>query len=93
MTKSKEGDEEMILLNLDRVTKKFGALAAIDQLSCNIVKGECHALIGPNGAGKTTTFNIISGLYRPDSGGIMFNGENITGLKPHVISKKGIART
>ena len=83
----------MILLKLDRVTKKFGALAAVNDFSCDIAKGECHALIGPNGAGKTTIFNIIAGYVRPSRGRIMFNEENIAGLKPHVIARKGIART
>ncbi|HOP48020.1 MAG TPA: ABC transporter ATP-binding protein [Desulfobacteraceae bacterium] len=83
----------MILLNIDGITKKFGALAAVDNFSCDVIKGECHALIGPNGAGKTTTFNMIAGYLRPTKGKIFFNGENIAGLKPHVIARKGIART
>jgi branched-chain amino acid transport system ATP-binding protein len=83
----------MILLKIEQITKKFGALAAVNNFSCDIVKGECHALIGPNGAGKTTIFNIIAGYLRLNRGRIIFNGENIAGLKPHVIARKGIART
>jgi len=83
----------MIILNINKLTKHFGALAAVQDFSCNVNKGECHALIGPNGAGKTTMFNMIAGLFEPTTGEIIFNGENIAGLKPHVIAKKGIART
>jgi len=83
----------MILLEIDRVTKMFGGLPAVKNFSCQITKGECHGLIGPNGAGKTTLFNVIAGIYRPNTGKIMLKGENVAGLRPHVIARKGIART
>lgn len=81
------------MLECIRVTKYFGGLAALKNVSLNINRGEIVGLIGPNGAGKTTLFNIISGVYEPTSGIIKFNGEDITGLKSHDICKKGIART
>jgi len=83
----------MSLLEVNSVTKKFGGLVAINDVSLNIDEGEIVGLIGPNGAGKTTMFNLITGFYRPDSGSIKFMGEDITGRKPSEICKKGIART
>jgi branched-chain amino acid transport system ATP-binding protein len=71
----------------------FGGLMAVDSVSLDLKRGTIFSIIGPNGAGKTTIFNCISGLYRPDSGAVLFKGEDITGLKPHRIAKKGIART
>jgi branched-chain amino acid transport system ATP-binding protein len=71
----------------------FGGLAALDKVKFNVAKGSIFSIIGPNGAGKTTIFNCISGLYKPGSGRILFKGEEITGLKPHKIAQKGIART
>lgn len=71
----------------------FGGLKAVDKVSLDLEKGSIYSIIGPNGAGKTTIFNCISGLYKPDSGQINFKGENIIGLKPYAIAKKGIART
>jgi len=66
---------------------------AVDHVSFSVSKGFIFSIIGPNGAGKTTIFNCISGLYKPSSGSIIFQGEDITGLKPHRIATKGIART
>jgi branched-chain amino acid transport system ATP-binding protein len=71
----------------------FGGLTAVDKVRLNVTKGSIFSIIGPNGAGKTTIFNCISGLYKPNSGRILFKGEEITGLKPHKIAQKGIART
>jgi len=71
----------------------FGGLRAVDRVSFGVAQGAIFSIIGPNGAGKTTIFNCISGLYKPDSGSIMFKGEDIIGLKPHKIAQKGIART
>lgn len=82
-----------IILQVKNVTKKFGELIALNDLSFNVHKGELLGLIGPNGAGKTTLFNIITGFYKPDKGQIIFENKNITGLKPYKICEMGIART
>jgi branched-chain amino acid transport system ATP-binding protein len=81
------------MLRGEEVTKNFGGLAAVSNASFQVHQGEIVGLIGPNGAGKTTLFNMISGLIAPDSGKISFKRENITGLQPHQICRKGIART
>lgn len=73
--------------------KHFGGITALFNVGFHIEKGEIVGLIGPNGAGKTTLFNLISGVYVPDKGMIKLRGENITGLKPHEVCRKGIART
>lgn len=83
----------MPLLQLTDVTKIFGGLTAVNDLSFTVDKGSIVGLIGPNGAGKTTVFNCITGNYKPNLGAIFFNGQNITGLKPHKIVRLGIART
>jgi len=82
-----------VILDIDRVTKRFGGLTAIDDVSFSIRTGEIFSLIGPNGAGKTTLFNTITGLYKPTSGIIRFQGRDITGLKPYRVAELGIART
>jgi len=82
-----------IILDVDRVTKRFGGLTAVDDISFSIRTGEIFALIGPNGAGKTTLFNTITGLYKPTAGMIRFQDRDITGLKPYKIAEMGIART
>ena len=81
------------LLELRQVTKTFGGLTVADHLDLEVHEGEILSLIGPNGAGKTTAFNLITGLYRPDSGEILFEGQDIVGLAPHTITQRGIART
>jgi len=81
------------VLEVKEVTKKFGGLTALNNVSLRINKGEIVGLVGPNGAGKTTLVNIISGIFKPDSGEVLFKGEKISGLKPNQICKKGIART
>lgn len=83
----------MPLLEGKGVTRYFGGLAAVRAVDFYVNQGEIVGLIGPNGAGKTTLFNLISGALVPQSGEIRFKGENITGLRPHVICRKGIART
>jgi branched-chain amino acid transport system ATP-binding protein len=83
----------MRILEGEGITKNFGGLAAISGADFHVNQGEIVGLIGPNGAGKTTLFNLISGALTPASGVIRFKGENITGLKPHQICKKGVART
>jgi branched-chain amino acid transport system ATP-binding protein len=83
----------MPLLEGKEVTKHFGGLCAVFRVDFHINRGEILGLIGPNGAGKTTLFNLISGAQPLSSGTIGFNGENITGLKPNQVCKRGIART
>jgi branched-chain amino acid transport system ATP-binding protein len=83
----------MVSLDVKNLFKSFGGLKAIRDVNLEVQEGEIHGLIGPNGAGKTTFFNLVTGLYKPDSGLIYFEGENITGMKPHVICKKGLTRT
>src|SRR5215204_7022539 len=81
------------VLRLDGLTKRFGGLVALDSVSFVIEQGEIFGLIGPNGAGKTTCFNAITGVYRPTSGTIEFNGEPLGHRKRHEITRAGIART
>ena len=81
------------LLQLIDVNKHFGGLAAVTALNVDVQPGEIVGLIGPNGAGKTTSFNLITGVYTPSSGRIMFQGKDIQGMKPHRITRLGIART
>lgn len=83
----------MPILEGEGVTKHFGGLAAVSRVDFGVGQGEVVGLIGPNGAGKTTLFNLISGALVPKAGSIRFNGENITGLKPHKICRMGVART
>ncbi|MDW8226760.1 MAG: ABC transporter ATP-binding protein [Anaerolineales bacterium] len=75
------------------ISKNFGKLAALVDVSFEVERGEIFGIAGPNGAGKTTLFNVISAIYPPSSGQVFFEGRNITGLKPHQISRLGIART
>jgi branched-chain amino acid transport system ATP-binding protein len=81
------------VLVIDNLVKRFGGLTAVDHLNLSLPGGRLHAIIGPNGAGKTTFFNLVSGMLRPDSGRVVFLGRDITGLKPHEISRLGIKRT
>ncbi|MGH3042888.1 MAG: ABC transporter ATP-binding protein, partial [Gaiellaceae bacterium] len=81
------------LLELRGVTKSFGGLLCIDGLDLTVGEGEIVSVIGPNGAGKTTLFNLVTGIYEPDQGEILFAGNGIVGLEPHKIAKLGIART
>lgn len=83
----------MALLEIQNVTKKFGGVLAVDTFSHELEQGKLYAVIGPNGAGKTTIFNLITGIYTPTEGKILFNGENISGLRPYKIAQMGIART
>ena len=71
------------MLHISNVSKSFGGIKALDDISLNIEKGEITALIGPNGAGKTTLFNVINGSLKPDKGHITLYQQNITGLEPH----------
>ncbi len=83
----------MSLLELKNVSKNFGGLKAVHQVSFSLERGEILGIIGPNGAGKTTLFNTLTGFYKPDEGEIWFEGERLVGLKPHQICKKGMVRT
>jgi len=80
------------ILELKNLTKSFGGVKAVDNVSMDFEKSKITALIGPNGAGKTTIFNIINGFIKPDKGQILFEDKDITGLPPHKISKTGIGR-
>jgi branched-chain amino acid transport system ATP-binding protein len=82
-----------LILRIDHVTKRFGGLVAVDDVSFDVKRGEVFALIGPNGAGKTTLFNSITGMFPPSDGHIIFDGQDITGAKPHQAAEFGIART
>ena len=83
----------MSLLRVESVSKQFGSLNAVSDVSMNVEAGELRALIGPNGAGKTTFFNMISGFLMPDVGRIIFDGEDITALPPAQRARRGVART
>jgi branched-chain amino acid transport system ATP-binding protein len=83
----------MTLLEVNGISKAFGGLQAVKDLSFALASGEILGIIGPNGAGKTTAFNMIAGYFPPDSGRILFKGEDITGLRPWDISHRKIART
>src|SRR5262249_57774141 len=80
-------------LALESVTMQFGGLKAVADLSLEIAPGELFGLIGPNGAGKTTVFNVITGVYAPTAGRILFEGRPIEGLRPHAVARRGITRT
>jgi branched-chain amino acid transport system ATP-binding protein len=84
---------DKVIFALENISISFGGLRAVDDCSFEIRDGEIFSLIGPNGAGKTTIFNIINALYKPDSGHVLLEGEDIVSLKPHQIAKRGIART
>ena len=81
------------ILSVHGLTKRFGGLVAVDNVSFDVNRGEVFALIGPNGAGKTTLFNCVTGFFAPSLGTVVFDGEDITGRKPHQTVKAGIART
>jgi len=81
------------ILSVVEVSKHFGGLFAVDNVSCDMQVGEVVGLMGPNGAGKTTLLNVIAGVYKPDSGVVKFKGKDIEGLPPHKICHLGIART
>lgn len=81
------------LLKLEGVTKRFGGLTAVNRVSLEVAPGEALGIVGPNGSGKTTLFNIISGVYRPEEGRVIFEGKDITDLPPHRRAHLGIGRT
>jgi len=83
----------MNLLEVKKVSRFFGGITAVKDVSFNVQQGEILGLIGPNGAGKTTLFNVVNGFYAPSRGEVSFKGETISGRKPHEICKRGMART
>ena len=83
----------MSILEINNVTKQFGGLMALDDVSFRVDEGEIRGLIGPNGAGKSTMFKIAAGFYEPTRGSIVYKGVNIEGKKPHTIAEMGIVRT
>ena len=83
----------MSLLQIDKMTHYFGGLRAVNNYNLEIKPGEIRGLIGPNGAGKTTIFNLITGIYKPSEGKILFDNKPIEGLQPHVIASMGLGRT
>jgi ABC-type branched-subunit amino acid transport system ATPase component len=86
-------NEGEIVLETVGLTKCFGGLTAVDSLDLRVHRGEISSLIGPNGAGKTTVFNVVTGIYRPERGRVIFQGEDLTGWKAFRIVERGIART
>ncbi|MEB3806970.1 MAG: ABC transporter ATP-binding protein [Desulfurococcales archaeon] len=82
-----------VILRIQGVTKRFGGLVALSSVSFDVYRKEILGLIGPNGAGKTTLFNVISGVYKPEEGKVIFKGIDITGWRPHRVARLGIART
>jgi branched-chain amino acid transport system ATP-binding protein len=81
------------ILELQGVSKRFGGLSVMEDLDLHVDQGEIVSVIGPNGAGKTTLFNLVTGVYQPDAGDILFEGQSLLGLEPHQITARGIART
>jgi branched-chain amino acid transport system ATP-binding protein len=84
---------DVVILEVDDVSKRFGALAALTRVSLAVSPGQVFSVIGPNGAGKSTLFNVIAGLHEPTSGRVRFRGEVITGLPPEQINRRGLAKT
>src|SRR6185437_7269677 len=83
----------MALLSIRGVTRRFGGIVAIDEVSLEVERGQIVGLIGPNGAGKTTLFNVVTRLYKPDSGELEFDGKSLLRTPPHRVVRRGIART
>ncbi|MGF6653799.1 branched-chain amino acid transport system ATP-binding protein [Paraburkholderia youngii] len=82
-----------ILFDVRRVTRRFGGLVAVDEVSLSVARGECVSVIGPNGAGKSTLFNLLTGIDAPDAGEVRFAGEDVTGMAPEQLAARGVART
>jgi branched-chain amino acid transport system ATP-binding protein len=87
------GEGRPILFDVRRVTRRFGGLTAVNEISLSVAAGECVSVIGPNGAGKSTLFNLLAGTDRPDGGIVRFDGEDVTGFAPDEFARRGVART
>jgi branched-chain amino acid transport system ATP-binding protein len=83
----------MEILRTEGLTKRFGGIVAVNEVTIAVRKGEMMGIIGPNGAGKTTLFSLISGMEKPDEGRVLFEGRDVTGLKPYHLNKLGLVRT
>lgn len=83
----------MALLEVSNLTKRFGGLVAVNNVSFSVEKGEILGIIGPNGAGKTTLFSLISGFLKPSSGSVFYNGQSILGIEPHKLVQRGLVRS
>ena len=81
------------ILSVEHLTKRFGGLVAVNDVSFNVNRGQVVSIVGPNGAGKTTLFNLITGITKPDAGEVSFDGQNITGIAPHKLATMGVGRT
>ena len=81
------------MLSIENLSKSFGGVRAVQDVSFYVKQGSIHSVIGPNGAGKTTLFNLVTGVYTPTSGRIMFNGENVAGMAPDALARRGMSRT
>lgn len=83
----------MALFQAQNIQKRFGARVVLENISLSIEAGTVHGIMGPNGAGKTTCFHVLTGHHAPDAGRILFDGQDISGLKPHIIARKGVSRS
>lgn len=92
-SKETKADGDDVVLRTDKATIRFGGLVAVNSLDMAVKRGEIYGLIGPNGAGKTTVFNLLTGVYKPTSGEIHFQGHRVDGLRPYEISRRGVSRT
>ena len=81
------------MLEVNQLSKRFGGFTAVDRISFRLERGEILGLIGPNGSGKSTTFNVIAGLYAPSEGSIRLDGQEVGGLPPNQVCRRGVART
>lgn len=82
-----------VIIRVENVSKRFGGLLALNHVTLSVKEGEIFGIIGPNGAGKTTLFNVLNGVYPPTEGRVYFRGEDVTGLPPYELAKRGLART
>ena len=81
------------MLRVEHLTKRFGGLIAVNDVTFDVARGQVVSIVGPNGAGKTTLFNLITGIAKPDAGNVTFDGRDITGFEPHLLAQMGIGRT